>query len=155
MVVTLRALDGETENAFADGVHAIKHRFHAELLWIRAAFFVDHGIAQEAGGNDVVLRGVWQQIAGELFGDELIVGQVVVEGFDHPIAIEPNVARLVFLEAIGIRVARGVEPVASPFLAVVRRCEQTLHLFCVSIGRFVDEKRVHFLRRRWQADEIE
>ena len=106
---------------FADGVHAVEHRLHAELLGIDAAFLVDHRVAQKAGGDDLVLRGVGQQVAGELLDDELVVGQVAVEGVDDPVAVEPDEARLVLLEAVGVGVARGVEPVAAPALAVVRR----------------------------------
>ena len=120
MVVALRALDREAEHAFADGIHAIKHRLHAELLRVCAAFLVDHGVAEKAGGHNVVLRGVRQKIARELLGDELIVRQILIECLHHPIAVEPHVACLVFLKAVGISIARGVEPVATPLLAVVR-----------------------------------
>ncbi len=79
VVVALRALDGEAENAFADGVHAVEHRLHAELLGIDAAFLVDHRVAQKAGGHDLILRGVRQQIAGDLLDDELVVRQIAIE----------------------------------------------------------------------------
>jgi hypothetical protein len=93
MVVALRALNGHAENALADGVHAVEHRLHAELFGLDAAFFVDHRIAQKAGGDFLILRGIRQQIAGNLVDDELVVGQVAVEGVDHPVAIEPDEAR--------------------------------------------------------------
>ena len=44
-----------------------------------------------------------QQVAGDLLDDELVVGQVAVEGVDDPVAIEPDVARLVLLEAVASR----------------------------------------------------
>ena len=53
--VTLGALDGQAEDAFTDAVHAIDHGVHAELLGIHAAFFVEHRVPQEAGGDDLVL----------------------------------------------------------------------------------------------------
>ena len=155
VIVALRALDRETKHALADGVHAIKQRLHAELFGINAAFLVDHRVAEKTSGNDVVLGGVREEVARELLGDELVVRQIVVEGFHNPIAIERHVARLVFLEAIGVGVTRGIEPVASPLLAIMRRREQTLDLFLVSVRRFVGEKRVHFFRRRRQTDQVE
>ena len=48
VVVALGALDGQAEHALADGVHAVEHGLHAELLGIDAAFLVDHRVAQEA-----------------------------------------------------------------------------------------------------------
>ena len=74
VIVALRALDGDAQNAFADGVHAVEHGFHSELLGVHAAFLVNHGIAQEARGDDLVLRGVRQQIARDLLDDELVIG---------------------------------------------------------------------------------
>ena len=56
--VALGALDRQAEHALADGVHAVEHRLHAELLGVDAAFFVDHRVAQEAGGDALVLRRV-------------------------------------------------------------------------------------------------
>ena len=52
VVVALGALDGQAQDALADGVHAVEHGLHAELLGIDAAFLVDHRVAQEAGGDD-------------------------------------------------------------------------------------------------------
>ena len=67
-------------HALADGVHAVVHGFHAELLRVDSTLFIDHGIAQETRGHNLVLRGVRQQVAGNLIDDELVVRQVVIEG---------------------------------------------------------------------------
>ena len=155
VVVALRALDRQAQHAFADGVHAVEHRLHAELLRVGAAFFVDHRVAEKTGGNNLILRCVRKLVARELLGDELIVRQVAVECVHHPVAIERHVARLVFLEAVRVRITRRIEPLAAPLLAVMRRRKQPLHLLLVGVRRFVGEKRIHFLRRRRQADEIE
>ena len=73
VVVALGALDGQAEDALADGVHAIEHRLHAELLGIDAAFLVDHRVPQVAGRHDLILRGVRQLVAGDLLDDEPVV----------------------------------------------------------------------------------
>ena len=65
-----------------------------------------------------------QQVAGDLLDDELVVGQVAVEGVDDPVAVEPDLARLVLLVAVGVGVAGRVEPEPAPALAVVGRGEQ-------------------------------
>ncbi len=56
VIVALGALNGQAEDALADGVHAVEHRFHAELLRIDAALLVNHRVAQKAGGHDLILR---------------------------------------------------------------------------------------------------
>ena len=140
MIVALGALDGEAEDALADGVHAVEHGFHAELFGIDAAFLVDHRVAQEAGGDDLILRGMRQQIAGDLLDDELVVRQVAVERVDDPIAIEPDEPRLVLFEAVGIGIARRVEPEPAPALAVMRRGEQAIDLLLVGVGTAVGKE---------------
>ena len=67
-----------------------------------------------------------QQVAGDLLDDEPVVGQVAVEGVDDPVAIEPDVPRLVLLEAVGVGVPGRVEPVPAPALAVVRARQQAV-----------------------------
>ena len=75
-----------------------------------------------------------QQVAGDLLDDELVVGQVAVEGADDPVAIEPDLARLVLLVAVGIGITRGIEPEPSPALAVMRRVEQPVDELGVGVG---------------------
>ena len=66
-----------------------------------------------------------QQVAGELLADELVVGQVAVEGVDHPVAVAVHLRdRVVGVVAGGVGVADDVEPVPAPALAVGRRGEQ-------------------------------
>lgn len=61
-------------------------------------------------------------VAGELFGDETVVGRVGVERVDHPVAIAPGLGAMrVGLVAVGLGVPHQVEPMASPALAVARR----------------------------------
>ena len=155
VVVTLGALDGEAQHALADGVHAVEHRIHAELLRIDSAFLVDHRVAQKAGGDNLFLRRVWQLIARQLLDDELIVRQVAVQRVDHVIAVEPNLAALVLFETVGVRVTRGIEPLPAPALAVVRRTEQALDCCLVSILRLVGEEGVHFGDGWRQADQVQ
>ena len=56
VIVALGALDGQAEDALADGVHAVEHRLHAELLRIDAALLVNHRVAQKAGRHFLILR---------------------------------------------------------------------------------------------------
>ena len=144
MIVALRALNGQPENTLADAIHAVEQSFHAELLGIDAAFLVQHRIAQKSGGDPIVLSGMRQLIAGDLFDDEAVVGQVTVERMNDPVAIRPDETRLVLFKSVRVGVTRGVEPMAPPTLAVMRRIQQTPDLFFVSIRGLVREERVYF-----------
>ena len=64
---------------------------------------------------------------------------------DHVVAVGPGVRiirvfALAFDLALGVAVARHVEPVAAPALAVMRRGEQAIHDFREGVGRFVLEE---------------
>ena len=144
------------EDALADGVHAVEHGFHAELLGVDAALFVDHRVAQKSGGDALILgRRSASRSPAICSMMKLVVGQIAVERVDHPVAIEPDAARLVLLEAVGVGIARRVEPVAAPALAVVRRRQQPVDLLLVGVRDFVGQERIDFFDRRRQADQIE
>ena len=97
-----------------------------------------------------------QQVPGKLLHREHVERHVHVERSDHPIAVTPGErpARI-FLVSIAVGVPRRVEPVASPSFAVVRRFQELVDGPLVGVGRVVGEKRIHRLRRRREADEIE
>ena len=89
--VTLGAADREPHPNLAGYVRAVFHRRDPVFLVVGAAFGVGHGVAVEGRGHPLGLGGVRQQIAGELFDGELVVGQIPVQGLDHPVAPRPDV----------------------------------------------------------------
>ena len=131
VVVALTAVDREAEPRFADGVHAVNHRFGAELLGLDAAFLVKHRVAHEAGGDALVERRVRQQIAGELFESELVERQVAIERLDDVVTIGPDRTRGVLFVTVAVGVTCRVEPVPAPALAVMRRRKQAFDEFVV------------------------
>ena len=100
-------------------------------------------------------RGVRKHVARDLLDREPVEGHVRVEGVDHPVAVGPDRAAVVLLVAVGVGVAREVEPVARPALAVVRRGEQAIDEPFVGVGTFVGQKRVDLRGRRRQAGQVE
>ena len=86
----------------------------------------------EAEGREarIILGQVRQAVGGELLDDELVVRLIGVESVDDVVSIGPGgvegLDRAVTLQALGVGVAGGIEPVASPALAVVGRSEQTV-----------------------------
>ena len=97
MSVALGALSRDSQNAFADGVHAIEEAFDSELLGLGSTFFVGHGVAEVSGGDFVILACVGEKVAGDLVDDELIVFHVAIEGLDNPVAVGVHLTREVFL----------------------------------------------------------
>jgi len=129
-----------------------------ELFGDDGAFFVDHAVAHEAAGDEIILGAVREEVTGELFGEKLIVGQVAVEGIDDPIAIDPLVARFVFFETVGVGVAGNVEPVAAPFLAVGGTGQQVVDERVDGGGRIAGvggEEGANLGGGWWQADDVQ
>ena len=89
-------------------------------------------MADEAGGDDQVLplaQAVLrpgQEIARNLLDDELVIRLVVVQRGDDPVAPSPLLTWQVFLVAIAVGIARGIEPMATPLLAVVGRGQEAV-----------------------------
>ena len=76
MVVAAGAAERHAQPGGRGRFDAIDNVFVLVLLRNRAAFEVDHVIAIEAGGDDLRLRGMRQQVAGNLFDRELVVRHV-------------------------------------------------------------------------------
>ena len=95
---------------------------------IDAVFFLDRAAfrfllvqAVESRGQDLIVAGPGEQVAGQLPGDELVPGKIVVESTDHPIAIRPRVALAIDLKAVAVGITSHVEPIGRHPLAVTRR----------------------------------
>ena len=124
VVVATGARDGEAEEALRRGVDAL---VDGVVVVLEA---LADGDEAERGEARVVLGEVGQSVGRELFDDELVVRLVGVEGVDDVVAVGPGtVERLdgaVALQALGVGVAGGVEPVAGPAFAVMGRGEQAV-----------------------------
>ena len=134
VIVAAGTADGETHEGEAGVLGDVVENFLALLHEIRGVdvFGVE---AEQAGGDQGVVIVRLELVAGELLADEAVVGQVVVEGANHVVAIPVGVgAEAVFLEAFGFAVADDVEPVLRPAFAVARRGEQAVDDFDVGIG---------------------
>ena len=156
VVVALRAAHREAHPHGAQGCGAIQHLFVAELLRVGAAFAIGERIAVEAGGDQGIEIALGEQVAGKLLDGELVEGQIAIQRVDDPLAVAPRPgARAIFFVAIAIRVARQVEPVARPLLAVVRGIEQPVHIALVGVGARVGGEFAYLFGSGRQAGEVE
>src|SRR5439155_19436089 len=78
------------------------------------------------------------------------------ERLDDIVAIAPGVRPdFVGFESFALGVAGKVEPMARQAFAVTGGSEQAVHELVERFGGVVGEESVHFLKCRWQANEIE
>ena len=115
MVVAARAGHRQALGAAHDDVDAVVDD-------VRSAVEEASSQRQEAQGGEIaVVLGVLDElIRGDLQAQELIVGQVLVEGVHDPVAVGVGVrVATLFLEDVTLRVgvARDVQPVAAPAFA--------------------------------------
>ena len=107
------------------------------------------------GGGFLFLRSVGQHVPGQLFYGELVVGHIVIESPDHPIAVGPDVAWTIFLVAIAVGVAGEVEPLASPLFPVALGGEQLVDQALVGIRSFVVDEGIGLSGVGGQTDQVE
>ena len=100
---------------------------------------------------------LYDGVAGELFEDEAVEGPVVVESADDVIAIAPGRrAHVVGVEdPLGVGVAREVEPVPRPALAIVRRLEEPIKERFIRLRRVVAAKGFNFFGSRRETSEVQ
>ena len=123
VVVAARAGEGEAEHAASDGVDAV---VEDELRCLEVALeTAADGQESERAQIGFLLGG--QTVGGDLFEDETVERAVAVEGLDDVVAVgvgERNAALAVGGFFRGVGVARDVEPVAAPALAVFGASEE-------------------------------
>ena len=121
MIVASRAAYGEAEPHRANRRGPIDHLLHAILFAIHAAFAIGQRIAMEAGRDLLLERCIRQQISGDLLGGELVKRHPSIYRADHPVAPLPRIGpEVIFLETIAIGIARQIQPMPRPLLAIVR-----------------------------------
>ena len=131
VVVAAGTAHGQPEKRLAEGVDAVVHPVGLVLRNVDRPM---HRLAQkpESRADDRLVRAglridpwPFDEIAGNLLADELVVGQVVVERLHDPVAILPGVGDPI-IELVSPRLAipRHVEPVPREPLAIVGRGEE-------------------------------
>ncbi len=155
------APDGEPEKRLRCGRNHVVDHFQPQPVWV--GLLIEPGADREKcrGGDLVHLLATIcagrEQIAGELLGYELVVWLIVVERTNDIVAIR--------LVAAGVRnageidpsgnIAGNIEPMTSPFFAIVWRGEKPIDQFLVGIRRSVGKKCPDLFWPRRQPQQIE
>ena len=153
--VALRAAGGKAKPSRAGGGDAVGHGVVAELERIDTAFFIEHGVAMKAGGDDLLGRGVGEHVAGELLDGELVEGLVGIERLDDVVAVGPDGTVAVFFVAVGVGVSGEVKPATGPAFAVTRRGEEFVDDLGEGVRGWVGGEAVGNFDGRRKADEVE
>ena len=87
--------------------------------------------------------------------DELVIRQILIEGADNPVTVQPAaIGRILPVRGV-VGIAGEIQPDACPAFAKMRRREQSSYLVLISQRRIILEEGFQFLRSGGQADQIE
>ena len=138
----------------ADRAHTIREHPHLVILRLRAAFLRREQQPVERRSHARLLVCTGHEVARDLLDGEAVESLVVIETLDHPVAIRPNVARIVRMVADRVRKAHHIEPSDRHALAVVRAREHALDELRIRIRRLVRDERRDLLRLRRKPEQI-
>ena len=146
MIVAAGAANGEAEEPAREDVDPVVDDVGGDAEEPPAG-------GEEAEGGEVGIPFATEPIGGELEHHETIVGEILVEGPDHPVAVDRGMDEKPLLAAVdialGIGIAGHIEPVPPLLLAVARRGEEPVDELFVGVGGGIGNERRHRFRLRW------
>ena len=135
MIVAAGASERETGENRTHGVGNVIQDFLTSLQQVSGIALVRIVAIECRGQSGIEITGP-KLIARNLLTDETVIRLVLIERTDHIVAVTPDVgASFVGLEALALGVARQVQPVPGPSLAIVRRLQEPIDYPFVSSGR--------------------
>ncbi len=120
VIVAAGAAHRDSHHRGSDGLHDFVHAIGAGLA--DGGGFAADGGGGDVGAGDEEAGGLadFQLVSCQLFGDELIVGEVVVESPDDIVTVDPGILSVeVGFGSIGLGPADDVEPMLGPAFAEV------------------------------------
>ena len=158
MIVATRAIDRQAQQTLANHPDQILH-FILLLHFLHplggTRDFVFHTRHEEPRGRPPIQRPGLQHVSSNLHPDEFVVGQILIQRANHPIAIGPRgVARSVVFVAIALTETHHVQPVTRPALAILGRIEHLIHEARPGLRRGITDKGGDVLRRGRQAGQV-
>jgi len=155
VVVATGAGNGQRLQPLGDGVDAVVEDLFPVAVETIAQSQETHG----GPGIGFGLADLNELVRRQLLQNKLVVGLVVVKRRDHVIPVGPGVRIKTNLAsirvALGVRIARNVQPVTAPTLTKVFRAQQSIDRLLVGSLGGVLFKRRNFFERGRQAGQIE
>ena len=159
VVVTSRAADGEPEPDRPGRLHPVDRVLQQVFVLDGAAFVAGHVVAVESARDELVERGILDEIPRELVDGEPIEGHVLAKRPEHPVAIGPHLLARVHVDARGIGVSREIQPRGRHPFGVSRAIrllgQQPIQQALVGVGSLVGDESIDLVRRRWKSGEIQ
>ena len=127
------------------GVHPVDDGGVAEFLVVGAAFVLRHRVAMKRGCDELIVRGIWQKVACVLLDSELIKRHVRIQRTHHPVAVGPDLTRLIARVAGTVCITCEIQPLPCPMLAIGGKGEVMIDDLVVGLRG----QRIQFCERGW------
>ena len=108
-----------------------------------------------ARGDLLTVAGFGNQITGDIFDHELVVGKISVKGVDDVFPIGGDFHEVVTVVPDGVGKADEIEPVNGHAFPEALISEQPVDQLFKGLGGFVLEKTFGFPRGGWHTDQVE
>ena len=123
MVMALSAPERESHKGGSSRVYTVKDIGGLVLFGDSASLKVDRVVTVKASRNFLGKSWVWEEVACQLLGGELIVGHILVKGIYDPLSPPPHIPMAIYMVAVCIGVACQVEPGQCHPLSIRRGCQ--------------------------------
>ncbi len=124
MCVAARASERHAEEHGSQCLDTIEVVLHLELSRDRSALAGSWVQPDITGGGKVFEGRIRQEIAGNLFCDELVQWEVVVKRADHPVAVRVDASSVVEVQTVRVAVPNGIKPIPRLVFAKAGTVEQ-------------------------------
>jgi len=121
VIVACGTSGGEAKPDGRHGFYAVSGVDGVVFLSDGSAFSGGGEAAVETGGDLLIERGFWKEVTSDLLDGEVAVAFVFFKGIENPVAVWPDGAVVVDVDAVGVGIASSIEPVAG-------------EVFCVSVS---------------------
>ena len=154
VIVALRAAGRLPEPRRADRAHAVGHHARLVIFRLRPTLFGREQQPVKSRADTRLHTRIGQQIAGNLLERKTVKAFVRIETLDHPVAIRPNIARVVAVIADGVGKPHEIEPAHGHALTIAGIGQQPIDQSRISIRGRVGHKRRHLRGRGGQPNQI-
>ena len=154
VVVAAGAAQAHAEKCLGGDEHVVGEQIVFRQQPVRGFVVILHQ-AQEPRRREAFPGGLGELVPGELFGEELVVGEVFVKGIDEVVPVAPDLRFLaVALEPLAFRIPHKVHPMARPFLPVLRPGQQRVNQPRPGVRGRIFDKNFDILRAGRQPQQV-
>ena len=137
MIMALGAFHSQPHPDIPGGFYPIHYIFNPEFLSNDSSLIGGGMVAIKTGGDFLIIRGIREKIAGQLFDRKPVEGHIVLVCVQDPVPPGPHISGAIIMKDGSVPIAGGIHPYESHTLSVSIRVKQSVDQTLEGIGRLV------------------